>query len=235
MQHKWLFFGTLSLALLLQITPVQPRARMFHDGTLTDVPIPAGVTLQAPRMQADLDQDGALEIIELEAGEARILSSSTEAWHSPPGWQVAQAEMTDLDRDGAPELALLVWRPFRPWPVDQWLPEGGRISTFHDASGDSCQIILIGWRKGSYRELWAGSALAEPVRSFAAADLDGDGRQELITLDGRYSEPRSAPARQLKVWEWNGFGFSNVYRLDGRFTTLTVMDSPDGEKLLLIP
>jgi hypothetical protein len=148
---------------------------------------------------------------------------------------IVQAEVTHLVHAGTAETALLVWRPFRPWPVDRWLPDGGRIAGFHDAAGDSCQIILIGWRGRAYGELWAGSALAEPVRSFAAADLEGDHLQELVTLDGIYAEPRSAPARAVKVWEWNGFGFSIVSSMPGTFTKMALVQAVDGRNLILVP
>ena len=117
-----------------------------------------------------------------------------------------QAQISDLNRDGGPEATLLVWRPFQPWPVDQWLPHGGRIESFHDDQGNSCHIILIGWRGSAYGELWAGSALAGPVRSFAAADLNGDGSQELLTLEGSYAEAEVRAGARLE-----GLGMERIW------------------------
>jgi hypothetical protein len=119
-----------------------------------------------------------------------------------------------LNRDRRPEVTLLVWRPFRPWPVDAWLPHGGRIQSFQDSNGSSCHIILIGWKQDAFREVWAGSALVDPVKRFAAADLMGDGKPYLVTLEGAYNDPPSAPSRRLSIWEWNGFGFSIVNELE---------------------
>jgi hypothetical protein len=156
-------------------------------------------------------------------------------WQSPSAWRVDQARMTDLNRDGIPEVTLLIWRPFRPWPVDAWLPHGGRIENFHDAGGMSCHIILIGWKQASFRELWAGSAMANPVKSFTVADLEGNGRQYLITLEAEYDDPAFDPARRLKVWEWNGFGFTAVNELDDLFTLMGIAQTEDGREVILSP
>jgi hypothetical protein len=146
---------------------------------------------------------------------------------------VVQAQISDLNRDGRPEATLLVWRPFKPWPVDAWLPHGGRIQNFHDSRGASCHIILIGWKQGAFRELWAGSAMADPVKSFAAADLTGTGRQYLATLEGAYDDPLPAPARRIKIWEWNGFGFSIVNELEDSFRFMGIAQIHDRQVLIL--
>ncbi len=222
-------------ALLLELTPIQPRGWAVETGLLVPVNISGRTSLVDEIHQADLDMDGRLEKVSRNGTAARIEAGGKTLWLSPPTWQVNQAAITDLNHDSIPEAALLVWRPFRAWPVDQWLPAGGRIGTFHDAGGNSCQIILIGWKNGKFVEVWAGSALAEPVKTFSAVDLNADGRQELITLENTYAGPRSAPGGSLKVWEWNGFGFSSLSGLEGRFDDLVIARSDRGQLLILVP
>lgn len=244
--RKSFFPLLLSLLALLLLSPLTPRAWELTPPVglrqgLQPVPLPASAEPVSLPAQADLNGDGAPETLSLSAGRLAILSAGRVVWQSQEDWQVAQAALTDLNRDGAPEVTLLVWRPFRPWPVDQWLPHGGRIAGFHDAEGQSCHLILIGWKRGIYRELWAGSALAEPVRAFAAADLNGDGKIELVALEGSYrvgaayDDPPSKTASRLKVWEWNGFGFSAVYTSEGRFRQMQIVHTPDGRVLILAP
>jgi hypothetical protein len=225
----------LSLASLTLLSPPIARAWQLVSAGLLSVPLTGAYEIVTAPAQADLDGDGWPETLRLADGQFTLHSGTQAGWQSPEAWRVVQAAFTDLDGDGAPEATLLVWRPFRPWPVDEWLPHGGRIAGFHDAAGQSCHIILIGWRDGGYRELWAGSALAAPIRAFAAADLDADGRQELAVLEAGYDDPASMAANRLTVWEWNGFGFSLVYGLSGQFRQLQIIRAADGRFLILIP
>lgn len=221
-----------ALAALALGSPAPSRAWALVDSNLTPVPIPSGEPA-IDLLEADLDEDPGLETLMLKNGRLEIRSGDSVRWESPGSWQVGQAALADLNRDGELEAVLLVWRPFKPWPVDKWLPRGGRISGFHDASGMSCHIILIGWRQGAFRERWAGSALAEPVKRFAILDPDGSGRQFLVTLEAGYNDPSFRPARRIKAWEWNGFGFTVVSNVEGSFRQLFILRAENGRSLIL--
>lgn len=174
-------------------------------------------------------QNGALWIGPAPCNEAPPQNAN---WQSPAGWQVRQAIFADLNRDGQNEAVLLVWRPHKPWPVDRYLPRGGRIESFQNAAGQSCHLVLIGAKNGQkLRELWAGSALANPLESFIAADLDNDGFQELAALEGDYAREKEVTA--LTAWEWNGFGFTLLTRVDGYFKRLEVRATPQGSTYLV--
>ncbi len=225
----------LSAGMVLQVSPASLRAFTLANTTLTRVSLPAGTTSVHPARVADLDGSGKPETLQLVEGRAAIVSDGQVVWQSPAAWSVTQAAFANLNHDALPELVLLVWRPFKPWPVDRWLPHGGRIANFQDEMANSCHIILIGWNGRDYDELWAGSALANPITSFAAVDINEDTIQELVTLESRYLAGRSTPARELKVWEWNGFGFSAVSSMDGVFEKMAVVRDDDGRTLILIP
>jgi hypothetical protein len=225
----------LAFGMLLQVNPSPLHAYRFDSGRLIPAPISSRIEPIQTIQSTDLDGNGIQETLALNGGILSIYSGEKLAWQSPAEWRIVQVAITDLNHDGQPEVTLLLWRPFRPWPVDQWLPRGGRIADFHDAEGQSCHLILIGWRSNGYHELWAGSALAEPITSFAAADLDGDNAQELGALEGRYSDPRSAPARLFKVWKWNGFGFTVVSSVMGKFDKLTLVQDHNGQDFILVP
>jgi hypothetical protein len=243
MMRKFIPLAALTLGMLVQTSPIPLRVWDLEPAGLTPAVLPTWTVPVEPVTQVDFNRDGLAEHLVLANDRLRIASADGTVWQSPSDWTVLQAEIGDLNQDGNPEAVLLVWRPFRPWPVDQWLPHGGRIADFHDNEGNSCHIILIGWRDSQYREMWAGSALAEPVRSFAVADLDGDDLQELVTLEGSYADSRlstlvfgnSIPGRELKVWEWNGFGFSVVSVIAGTFVKLALVQAENGPVLILSP
>ena len=222
------------LAVFISLSPPRLRAWRYLDGALQPIPLPADLQPIPPTGEFDLDQDRGPDRIELSSKQIFIYtqSNNTASWQSPPDWQVKQALVTDLNGDGLPELALLVWRPFQPWPVDSYLPHGGRIADHQDRRGQSCHLVLIGWLGTEFGELWAGSALARPLRSITAADMDGDGMQELVVLESRYNDPGFLPARSLAVWRWNGFGFDLLARREGRFHRLEVLQFPAGAVLL---
>jgi len=223
----------LTIAALGLVSPAPIQAWQLDDLALNRVPVPAQLHLVATETSADFDEDGIPETLALTGERATIQTRSQIRWQSPEAWQVMQARIGDLNRDGHPEAALLVWRPFKPWPVDAWLPNGGRISNFHDSEGMSCHIILIGWKQGAFRELWAGSAMADPVKRFTAVDLLGNGQQYLVTLEGKYDDPPSAPSPRLKLWEWNGFGFTIVHELEDSFSLMGSAQTNDRQVLIL--
>lgn len=169
--------------------------------------------------------DGIDFCLELHDGKAAVNSCTGSAinyWKSPDDWDVREAFLSDLNRDGIEEITLLVWRDFQPWPVDRFLPKGGRINTFHDSRGESCHIIMLRWQEGTFEEAWAGSAMSDPLRDIHAVDLDGDGVEELTGLEYPYDSNKNEAS--LVVWEWNGFGFSLGDRVIGKFSTLQILE-----------
>ena len=179
-------------------------------------------TFLKPRLAGDLDGDGDTECL-VSSGESLHITNcvSEILWESPADWRVTEVQMGDMNHEGVDEAVLLVWRPFKPWPADRFMPYGGRIEGFHNSNGDSCQIILIGWENDNYRETWAGSALANPVSSVRVADLDGDGLLELAALENDYDSKQKGG--QLTVWRWLGFGFSLLDRTESRWERLAIM------------
>jgi hypothetical protein len=148
---------------------------------------------------------------------------------TPPDWDITASTLADLTGDSELEWVLLVWRPWRDWPIQAWVSAPSPISTFHDAEGNSCHLILLDPEDG--HELWAGSALPAPLLALAVGDVDGDGLDEVVTLEGDYRTGRDGPASHIDVWAWNDFGFSLEWRsAEGTFHQLDLI-SVDGEEI----
>jgi hypothetical protein len=86
---------------------------------------------------------------------------------------------------------------------------------------------LIGWAHGGYNELWAGSALIQPVTQLRLVDLNGDGQQEMAALEEDYDHPERGGF--LTVWRWNGFGFSLAGQDRHRYFQVQVIHSNSQE------
>ena len=234
-----------SVLAFVGVSPVMSQAWVYQSESLTPVVMTKGLRPLLESTEVDLDQDGQAECLRLNATRAEIWRqlgcsgnspqsvSGEILWRSPASWQVLQANSTDLNHDGQGEITLLIWRPFTPWPIDRYLPHKGRIQSFQNADGLSCHLILIGWQRGKYRELWAGSALANPLRTFAAGDLNADGLQELVVLESDYDDLAIEPAHILSVWEWNGFGFTRFAGVEGDFHRLAILTSTEDQSYIL--
>jgi hypothetical protein len=223
----------ISLFALSLVAPSPISLFLLSDHGLDKVsPLYSGM-MPVPVPLADLDGDSHDEEILHRNGHVEILSQGHIVWSSPQEWQIAQAEITDLNRDHLPEVTLLLWRTFAPWPIDTYLPHPGRIQDFHNQNNKSCHLILVGFHRDGYREIWAGSAMADPLLAFTSADLTRDGYQELIALESRY-DASLFESSSLTVWEWNGFGFTLLSRgPQGYFSALTAVQTSTGQELLL--
>lgn len=181
--------------------PALPLLALLFAATASAEPVPSSV------LSADLDGDGSPERVSafvvahrgfllVEVGDARVTSPVYAMWKVAAG---------DVDGDGRAELLLGIWSTRHR----------------HDEPDPHRAVWVVGWRGGDLQEVWRGSALSMPLIDFLVADLDGDGRAELLALE------RSAEgACRANAYEYNGFGFSGVARAVLPCDRLGVADSP---------
>jgi len=223
----------ISLCALGLLSPIPVHAWQWETGAWARLRHFESVQNIYPPTDFDLDGDGFPELIRLEDRRASIWQGNDLRWESPPGWQVEQVLGADLTHDQVLELVLLVWRPFSPWPIDRYIPNPGRIQDFQNAEGLSCHLILIGWERGMYRERWAGSSLARPLRAIAAVDLNADGWLELAGIETGYHSAPSAGAESISAWQWNGFGFTLMDRQEAVIRRSAVVYTKSGHGIVL--
>lgn len=168
---------------------------------------------------ADLRGDGAPLWAELDAAGVVTLRDGPGAdapvvWRNErPAWRVTRVLAGDPNDDGRAELLLLLWQP----------DETGRLRS---------QPYLLGWRGGRFRIIWGGSAPATPIQDLAWADLEGDGRGELVALEGG-AAPGDAGER-VSVWRWHGWGFQLEWRSAAGQWRQVGLDDLDGDGRLEI-
>jgi poly-gamma-glutamate capsule biosynthesis protein CapA/YwtB (metallophosphatase superfamily) len=190
----------------------QLQAWSWNGHTAAPVPTPPDTQLAArpDRLAADLrgdgrpvwatlDDQGVVEVRDGAAADAPLIWRNEE-----PGWRVARIDVGDADNDGRMELLLLLW---------QLDPQG--VLRSHP--------FLIGWRGGRYRVVWGGGAAAVPIQDAAVGDVDGDGRQELVALEGGRAPGDVGQA--LSIWRWYGWGFQREWRSTrGRWSRVVLQD-----------
>jgi hypothetical protein len=157
----------------------------------------------------DLTGDGLPEHVRKVGEQVVIHQDGAEAWRSPPTWRVVDLALGDPNDDGRSELLLALWkRGLDGLEPSNW----GKEHTLRS------RPFVVGYRGGGYRTLWGGSAVADPIHEVELGDIDGDGAQELIVLEG--DDPRQ---RTVSVWRWHGWGFSLIWRSPpGQYWDLTV-------------
>jgi hypothetical protein len=141
--------------------------------------------------EIDLTGDGIPEKVRRLQEQIVIYSNGAEVWRGDADWQVADLALGDPNDDGRWEAILALWKP----------DETGVMRS---------HPFIIGYRKGIYRDIWGGSAVADPIYELELGDVDGDGTQELIVLEAT----GQAGQRAVTVWDWHGWGFSLRWRSD---------------------
>ncbi|MBN1881746.1 MAG: hypothetical protein JW885_06195 [Deltaproteobacteria bacterium] len=147
------------------------------------------------------------------------------------GWEITESAVVDVTGDGRAELIVVVWRPWRDWPIMRWHEEESPIASYKDKNGMSCHLIVLEPDTGD--EIWAGSALPFPIEDMASGDLDGDGIYEVATIRGEYGKKWCGVwckrPRFVDIWEWEDMGFVMKWGpIPGRFTGLSITDR-DGD------
>jgi hypothetical protein len=173
---------------------------------------PAAPATATQAFTADLDGDGSPEQVTVQlaaergVGFLQVTRAAAEPWTGPlwPLWKALPARLDDLPRS---LVVLGVWSVPRREP----------------AAVPQRTLRVLGADGRRLRDLWRGSALARPLLDFTAADLEPDGRDELLTLD------RLHDRCWLTAYRWNGFGFHGLARTPVPCEGLTLCaDGPPG-------
>jgi poly-gamma-glutamate synthesis protein (capsule biosynthesis protein) len=183
-------------------------------------PVLAPVSLEAKdparHIAVDLRGNGSPLDAALDRGVVTVRDGTRVVWSNEDrSWRVLRIEEGDPDLDGRIELFLLLTRP----------REDGTLGT---------NPFLVGWREGRYRVTWGGSATRSLIQDAALGDLDGDGRDELVVLEG--GRTIGAPGERVAVMRWHGWGFERVWSSPhGRFRNLRLgAPSSDGGRLIIV-
>lgn len=107
------------------------------------------------------------------------------AWSGvPKRWKPWKLALADVDGDGKQEIVL-----------------GVNKSTRYIKKPHNC-LFVYGWDGRKVYPKWLSSSLSKPFTDFLFADLDKDGKADLVAL-----ETRRDGRQCVVVYSWIGFGY----------------------------
>lgn len=143
-------------------------------------------------LRADLDRDGVSETVTITSRARRdghpvggdvTVSRKHVVWKQRRlnPWKL---EIADLTGDGSREVVVGVWKKSPRDPVM------------------AKRCFIYGWDGKRLLPMWLGSRLSRRFDDFAVADIDRDGKSELISLE-------VAPEKKHRIaaYRWSSFGF----------------------------
>jgi hypothetical protein len=141
----------------------------------------------------------------LQDGVLRVSKDSKTVWETPDQWWADDFVLADSDNDGQAEINLSVWKsgdfgPFKPF----WIKE-------NDASVKN-HFFVFNWENGEARAQWQSSNLTAPNCEISVRDINGDGQNELVVIEGDYQDWPACNGQYAAVWRWDGWGFENDWR-----------------------
>lgn len=158
----------------------------------------------------DLDGDGISERYLLEDHTLTVTEGSQKLWISPAEYTIDYFALGDIDNDGTLNLVFSLWKT----------GSFGRNHPFwHTGSDESYKnhLFLYKLREDTFKQAWCSSDLDHPILSFEIRDINDDGENELVTLEGEYiqiagerfaADPEGS--KQTTKWKWGGWGFQRL-------------------------
>lgn len=172
---------------------------------------------------ADLDGDGIREEYSLNNGRLTVQEDFKILWQSDESWWVEDFFLADSDNNGKMNLNLSVWKSgnfgkYKPF----WIKENDPSVKNH--------FFVFDLRDNDMKPVWQSSNLPAPNCRIAFYDLDADGKNELIALEGDYIQIPDCKGEYISVWKWNEWGFINEWRSEkGEFGKVGIKDTEEGK------
>jgi len=176
---------------------------------------------------ADLDNDSIPEIYSLENGLLAITENLKIVWQSPDDWWIDDFILADSNNDGISDINLSLWKTgdfgsSKPF----WVKENDMSVKNH--------FFVFDFIGDTMKQIWGSSNLGEPNCEFQIADIDNDGKNDLIVIEGDYSQKPKCNGNYIAVWKWNDWGFSNEWRSEkGIFSNLEIKKN-DGKNYIVV-
>lgn len=177
--------------------------------------------------QADLDNDSNLENYVLKNGKLIISENSKMIWQSPTEWWIDNFVLADLNNDGILDINLSLWKSGNFGTAKPFWVEEDNMSVRN-------HFFVLDFLNNSIKQVWGSSNLSEPNCEFKIMDIDNDGKNDLVVIEGEYSQKPKCKGKYVAVWKWNDWGFSNEWRSKkGDFSNLEI-EKIEGKSYIVV-
>ncbi|MBT3864451.1 hypothetical protein HOE67_03990 [Candidatus Peregrinibacteria bacterium] len=168
------------------------------------------LTVVAPSFSASIWDGEILHVYGEEFVERVSVDLADYGLELDEDWDVVESLVGDFDGDGVDELGLSLWKHGNYGPsLPFWVEENDDTYRMH--------FFLYSLREveGAVvaRAMWHSSDLPMANVRVRAMDVDGNGDVELVVLEKPYFSLSNFPIYK-SVWDWNGWGFELVERMD---------------------
>ncbi len=176
---------------------------------------------------ADLDNNSIEETYILENGRLTISENSKIVWQSPIEWWIDNFVLADSNNDKIADINLSLWKAgnfgsSKPF----WIKENDMSIKNH--------FFTLDFTNEAVKQIWGSSNLVEPNCEFQIADVDNDGKNDLIVIEGDYSQTPKCKGDYVAVWKWNDWGFSNEWRSEKGFFFNLEIEENDGKNYVIV-
>lgn len=184
-------------------------------------------SVHSRQAEVNLDNDLTKESYILVNGRLTISENSKIVWQSSSEWWIDNFILADSNNDGIVDINLSLWKAgnfgsSKPF----WVKENDMSVKNH--------FFVLDFMNGAVKQVWGSSNLAEPNCEFQIADIDNDEKNDLIVIEGDYSQKPKCSGNYVAVWKWNDWGFSNEWRSEkGNFSGIEI-EKIDGKSYIVV-
>lgn len=154
---------------------------------------------------ADLNMNNQLETYSLQNNILTISENGQALWQTPKEWRVDDYILADSNNDGQTEINLLVWKS----------GDYGASKPFWVQNSDNSvknHFFLYQLEGQTVKSVWQSSNLDKPNCAAEIKDVDNDGKNELLVLEGEYAKKYHCQPKYKAIWRWGEWGFYNISR-----------------------
>lgn len=154
---------------------------------------------------ADLDGNAIEEKYDLQDGKLTVMENEKVIWQSAADWWVENFVLADSTNDGIVDINLSLWKS----------GSFGRSKPFWIKQDDPSiknHLFIFDWKDGKMQSVWQSSNLDAPNCQILVDDMNNDGQNELIVVEGDYADAPDCQGKYMAVWKWGEWGFGNEWR-----------------------